>query len=65
MGVNAAKMIKDSAYGTEVFQKVDELGHEELILLSLDLQSMLGMLEKAIEVKQTAVKDKYMYGARG
>lgn len=63
--VNAAKMIKDSAYSVEVFQKVDELGDEELILLSLDLQAMLGLLEKIPEVKFAVVKDKYMYGARG
>ena len=63
--VNAAKMIKDSSYGLDVFQKVDELGDEALILLSLDLQSMLGMLEKTPEVKKTATKDKYLYGARG
>lgn len=63
--VNPAKMIKDPSYCTEIFQKVDELGDEELILISLDLQSALGLLEKKPEPKSAPIKVKYVYGARG
>ncbi len=64
--VNSAKMLRDSEYAAEIFGQVDAVGNEELILLSLDLQNMLGLLaapaEKPIE---QASAPKYMFGARG
>lgn len=64
--VNSAKMLRDSAYAAEVFAQVDAVGNEELILLSLDLQNMLGLLTAPPEkpAEQTA-SPKYMFGARG
>ena len=72
--VNPAKLIKDSKYSAEIFQKAFEFGDEELIMLSLEVQSMLGIITettaptntvkvtptKAIEVAE----QKYMFGAR-
>ncbi len=68
--VNSAKMIRDSHYASDIFQQIDEIGDEELILLSLDLQNVLGMLkmpeiEKEKEVVQESSKEKYVFGARG
>lgn len=64
--VNSAKMLRDRAYASEIFEQVDAVGNEELILLSLDLQNMLGLLaapaEKPAEPAPTA---KYIFGARG
>lgn len=65
--VNSAKMLRDRQYASEIFEHVDEVGSEELILLSLDLQNMLGLLatptvEKPIE---EVTAPKYMFGARG
>jgi hypothetical protein len=66
--VNSAKMIRDSHYASDIFQQIDEIGDEELILLSLDLQNVLGMLkipEIEKEVVHESSKEKYMFGARG
>jgi len=66
--VNSAKMIRDSHYASDIFQQIDEIGDEELILLSLDLQNVLGMLkmpEIEKEVVQESSKEKYVFGARG
>ncbi|HYN54025.1 MAG TPA: hypothetical protein VES38_04910 [Methylotenera sp.] len=72
--VNPAKLIKDSEYSAQIFQKVSEMGDEELILLSLEVQNMLGLM--AVSATPTATKvvsirplevveqKKYMYGAR-
>jgi len=66
--VNSAKMIRDSHYASDIFQQIDEIGDEELILLSLDLQNILGLL-KLPEMKKETVhessKEKYVFGARG
>ena len=72
--VNPAKLIKDSEYSAEVFQKAFELGDEELIMLSLEVQAMLGLITvnsaaenttKAISTKPAAEPEqKYMFGAR-
>jgi len=70
--VNPAKLIKDSEYSAEVFQKAFEMGDEELIMLSLEVQTMLGLIAdtspntvKAAPVKVVEVQEKkYMYGAR-
>ncbi|MDP2153509.1 MAG: hypothetical protein Q8J66_07615 [Methylotenera sp.] len=35
--VNPAKLIKDNQYATEIFEQVDALGDEELILLSSEI----------------------------
>lgn len=40
--VNPAKLINDNGYSTEIFQKVAEFGDEELIMLSLEVQGILG-----------------------
>jgi hypothetical protein len=64
--VNSAKMIRDSQYAAEIFEQVDEIGNEELILLSLDLQNMLGMLASpAAEKVEQPAAPKYIFGARG
>lgn len=70
--VNPAKLIKDAEYSAEVFQKAFELGDEELIMLALEVQKMLGLIvetspkvekTKPIKVVEVAEK-KYMFGAR-
>ncbi len=66
--VNSAKMIRDSHYANDIFQQIDEIGDEELILLSLDLQNVLGMLklpEIGKETTHESSKEKYVFGARG
>lgn len=72
--VNPARLLKDTEYSAEIFQKAFELGDEELIMLSLEVQTMLGLIapnalvEKAVKV--TIIKPveepekKYMFGAR-
>lgn len=63
--INPAKMIRDRHYAIEVFQQVDEIGDEELIMLSLDLQNLLGLLGPAINEIAPAEEKKYVFGARG
>jgi hypothetical protein len=71
--VNPAKLINDSGYSTEIFQKVAEFGDEELIILSLEVQTTLGIVAataaaghatKVVPIKP-ASEEKYIYGARG
>ncbi len=72
--VNPARLLKDSDYSAEIFQKAFEFGDEELIMLSLEVQSMLGLIAPAVLVEKSAkVVDikpdetsdkKYMFGAR-
>jgi len=76
--VNPAKLLKDSDYSAEIFNKVFELGDEELILLSLEVQNMLGLVNvaaptisaKVVPIKPLPVveeikpEQKYMFGAR-
>ena len=72
--VNPAKLIKDSEYSAEVFQKAFELGDEELIMLALEVQTMLGLLANSAPAAKTqkvapiktvvAEEKKYMFGAR-
>jgi hypothetical protein len=71
--VNPARLIKDSEYSAQIFQKVFEMGDEELIMLSLEVQNMLGMMSvnavqdsnKVVPIKQEESSDKkYMFGAR-
>ena len=72
--VNPAKLIKDSDYSAEIFQKAFELGDEELITLALEVQTMLGLLatsapaskpSKVTLLKTEPVEEKkYMFGAR-
>lgn len=62
--VNPAKLIKDRQYATQVFEQVDALGDEELILLSLDLQLLLGLLTPTSNDNTPATQGKYMMGAR-
>jgi ACT domain-containing protein len=63
--INSAKLIRDSQYAKEIFQQVDEMGDEELILLSLDLQNTLGLLTSTLTDTASVVEKKYVYGARG
>lgn len=66
--INSAKMIRDREYAMSVFQQIDEVGDEELLLLSLDLQNMLGLLNLPEIEKATPrepVAEKYVFGARG
>lgn len=71
--VNPAKLIKDSEYSAQIFQKAFEMGDEELILLSLEVQNMLGLMNanavpdsnKVVPIKPEESSDKkYMFGAR-
>ncbi len=72
--VNPARLIKDSEYCAEIFQKAFELGDEELITLALEVQTMLGIISetappansaKAAPTKSVVVAEqKYMFGAR-
>ena len=63
--VNPAKLIKDRQYATEIFERVDALGDEELILLSLDLQLLLGLLTPSSSNETSSIPpQKYMMGAR-
>jgi hypothetical protein len=63
--INSAKLIRDSQYAKEVFQQVDEIGDEELILLSLDLQNTLGLLTSTLTDAAPVAEKKYVFGARG
>lgn len=65
--VNSAKLLRDKPYATEIFKKIDAHGDEDLILLSLDLQNMLGMLNSnAVENTDLLVtSEKYVFGPRG
>ena len=63
--INSAKLIRDSQYAKEVFQQVDEIGDEELILLSLDLQNTLGLLTSTLNDAAPVAEKKYVFGARG
>lgn len=63
--INSAKLIRDSQYAKEVFQQVDEMGDEDLILLSLDLQNTLGLLASTLTDEAPVAEKKYVYGARG
>ncbi len=72
--VNPAKLIKDSKYSAEVFQKAFELGDEGLIMLSLEVQTMLELITVSSPAENTAKitiiksaaepEQKYMFGAR-
>ena len=70
--VNPARLIKDSEYSAQIFQKAFEMGDEELILLSLEVQNMLGLMNasatpdtnKVVPIKPVEPEKKYMYGAR-
>lgn len=62
--VNPAKLVRDGQYATEVFEQVNEFGDEALILLSLDLQQLLGLLTPAPIKVAPATQEKYMFGAR-
>lgn len=72
--VNPARLIKDAEYSAEVFQKAAEIGDEELIMLSLEVQNMLGMIATSATANNSAkvvpiktvelLEQKYMFGAR-
>lgn len=74
--VNPAKLLKDSEYSTEIFSKVEKYGDAELVLLSLEVQSMLGLMNEKKTQAATLVtntmltkpvedtQEKYMFGAR-
>lgn len=72
--VNPAKLINESGYSTEIFQKVAEFGDEELIVLSLEVQTTLGLLSTVAAENATKIasikpakniEEKYIYGVRG
>jgi len=72
--VNPARLLKDTEYSAEIFQKAFELGDEELIMLSLEVQTMLGLIAPTTIVEKPAkvvtikpveeIEKKYMFGAR-
>ncbi|NOS98547.1 MAG: hypothetical protein HOP25_08775 [Methylotenera sp.] len=70
--INPSKLITDKHYANEVFWKVNHLGDEALIMMSLDLQNQLGMLTPVVDKTPTAIPavsietdKKYLFGARG
>ena len=77
--VNPTKLIKDHEYSAEIFQKVSNFGDEELILLSLEIQNMLGLMStnvangkagNVVPIKTEGTQaietseEKYLHGAR-
>lgn len=65
-------LAKDALYSASIFQKVEELADEELVLLSLTLRQKLGLLEvnntkssPDTEPEPPEDKSKYKFGARG
>ena len=62
--VNPARLARDRQYAAEVFGHVDEVGDEELILMSLDLQMMLGLLKPITVEAEPETQEKYLFGAR-
>lgn len=73
--VNPAKLFKDTAYAEQIFEQVNQSGNEELMLLSLAVQSKLGKLDstskptkpeyKRPNTTEKPAEIKYLYGARG
>lgn len=66
--INSAKMIRDREYAAGIFQQIDAIGDENLLLLSLDLQNLLGLLEVPENEKTAthkAAAERYVFGARG
>ncbi len=68
--VNPAKLFKDKEYAKVIFELAATEGNEELVMMSLNLQTKLGLLtpvvmQKPIENKREDTRVKYMYGARG
>lgn len=63
--INPAKMLKDPAYSTGIFQKIDDCANEELVLLALDLRQQLGLLEGTEPATAEVEQEKYVFGARG
>jgi hypothetical protein len=68
--VNPAKIVKDQAYATHIFEQADAIGDELLLLVSLELQNKLGYFdEKVVPIvapkKEEAPAVKYLFGARG
>jgi hypothetical protein len=65
-------LAKDALYSASIFQRVEELADEELVLLSLTLRQKLGLLEvnnakssPDTEPEPPEGKSKYKFGARG
>ncbi len=68
--VNPAKILKDQDYAKQIFEQADAVGEEELLLISLELQSKLGLLEETVTPTKPAKREevvaaKYLFGARG
>lgn len=70
--VSSDRMLNDPAYARTIFEKIEQEGDEELVLLSLRLRDHLGLLAatpagEADPVKDAAAAkeaDKYKFGAR-
>jgi hypothetical protein len=68
--VNPAKVLKDQEYAKRIFEQADAVGEEDLLLISLALQSKLGFLEEITPSVATPKQEempaaKYLFGARG
>ena len=69
--VDASRLVNDVNYASEIFRKVEELGGEEEIMLSLTLRQKLGFLENKKTPDPpppeppTNNNSKYKFGARG
>ncbi len=68
--INPSRIIKDKHYANEVFWKVNQIGDESLILMSLELQYQLGILTPIAEDSPPTephtdeTRKKYTFGAR-
>lgn len=68
--INPSRIIKDKHYANEVFWKINQIGDEDLIMMSLELQHQLGILTPTEEPSMVAtpqadeVTQKYVFGPR-
>lgn len=68
--INPSKLMTDKHYANEVFWKINQIGDEALIMMSLEIQHQLGMLsptdKQALPViaEKTVTDNKYIFGAR-
>ena len=67
--IDSNMLANDEIYRNSIFQQIDALAEEELLLLSLTLRNKLGGLGAAKKVtepvKSDNVTEKYKFGARG
>lgn len=68
--INPSRIIKDKHYANEIFWKINQIGDEDLIMMSLELQHQLGILTPIEETSILATPQteeatqKYVFGPR-